>query len=130
MDYEELRNKRNTMNPFANNIGVHIEEIREGYARSTLKVDAPLLNMIGSIHGGCLYTIADATCGSAAGSYGNKVTTVDSSFHFLRAGLDATMIICEANVIKAGKRLIVIEAKITDQNAILLSEGIFTFAVI
>ena len=130
MDFEELRNKRNTMNPFANNTGVYIEEIREGYARSTLKVDAPLLNIIGSIHGGCLYTMADATSGSASASYGNKTTTVDSSFHFLRAGIDATKLTCEANVIKAGKRLQVIEAKVTDQNNVLLAEGIFTFAVI
>jgi len=130
MDYEELRNKRNTMNPFPNNMGVYIEEISKGYARSTLKVDAPLLNIIGSIHGGCLYTMADATCGTAASSFGDKTTTVDSSFHFLRAGLDATVITCEANVIKAGRRLHVIEARIKDQNDVLLAEGIFTFAVI
>ena len=76
MDYEALRRIRNEQNSFGNLVGVRIEEIREGYARSVLDVRADLSNPIGSLHGGVLFTIADITGGSAAVSHGEQVTTV------------------------------------------------------
>lgn len=59
MDYEKLREVRNEQNVFGDLAGVRIVEIREGYARTELEVRPELLNPIGSLHGGCLFTMAE-----------------------------------------------------------------------
>lgn len=45
------------------------------------------MNPIGTVHGGCLFTLADAVCGIAASSLGGICTTVNSNIQFLNAGL-------------------------------------------
>ena len=79
MDYEKIRKLRNDHNYFARMFGLEVTRIEEGRAESRVRVTDQLYNPIGSIHGGCLYTIADVTCGAAVASYGIKATTMQSS---------------------------------------------------
>ena len=127
MDYEALRRIRNEQNSFGNLVGVRIEEIREGYARSALDVRADLSNPIGSLHGGVLFTIADITGGSAAVSHGEQVTTVDADIRYLRPGIGVQRIVCEAEEIKKGKTLFVYRIDVRDQDGTLLTAGTFTY---
>ncbi|HIZ74798.1 MAG TPA: PaaI family thioesterase [Candidatus Mediterraneibacter stercoravium] len=127
MDYEALRRIRNEQNSFGNLVGVRIEEIREGYARSVLDVRADLSNPIGSLHGGVLFTIADITGGSAAVSHGEQVTTVDADIRYLRPGIGVKRIVCEAEEIKKGKTLFVYRIDVRDQDGTLLTAGTFTY---
>ena len=127
MDYEALRRIRNEQNSFGNLVGVRIEEIREGYARSVLDVRADLSNPIGSLHGGVLFTIADITGGSAAVSHGEQVTTVDADIRYLRPGIGVKRIVCEAEEIKKGKTLFVYRIDERDQDGTLLTAGTFTY---
>ena len=69
MDYEKLKSFRNINNNFAKLLGIELTELSNGYAKAEMKVTKELLNPIGSIHGGCLYTIADIAGGAAASSY-------------------------------------------------------------
>lgn len=127
MDYEALRRIRNEQNSFGNLVGVRIEEIREGYARSVLDVRADLSNPIGSLHGGALFTIADITGGSASVSHGEQVTTVDADIRYLRPGIGVKRIVCEAEEIKKGKTLFVYRIDVRDQDGTLLTAGTFTY---
>ena len=94
MDYEKLKSFRNINNNFAKLLGIELTELSNGYAKAEMKVTKELLNPIGSIHGGCLYTIADIAGGAAASSYGIHVTTIDGNFHYLRAGLNTKKTLC------------------------------------
>lgn len=127
MNYEKILLYRNKHNAFANYIGLRVTEIKEGYARSEMPITEKHYNPIGSVHGGCLFTIADVTCGAAASSYGYNVTTVDSHIHYLRAGLNTTHLYGEAKEIKHGKKILVYEITVKDQNQVLLANAIFTF---
>ena len=129
MDYEKLIKTRNSTNYFANMIDLRIIEIKKGYARTVIDpVTKTHLNPINSVHGGCLFTIADVTAGSAASSYGIQVTTLDSHFNFLRPGLHTTKLTGEATELKHGKNISVYSVQIKDQDATILAEGTFTFA--
>lgn len=103
MDYEKLRELRNEQNVFGDLAGVRIVEIREGYARTELEVRPELLNPIGSLHGGCLFTMADITGGSAAVSHGDQVTTADADIRYLRPGINVKKLTAESREIKKGK---------------------------
>lgn len=127
MDYEKLRELRNSTNHFARRLGLTITAIRDGEAEAELPVTSDCLNPGGSVHGGCLFTLADVAGGAAASSCGMHITTVDSSFHFLRAGLQTSHLTGKARAIKRGKRLLVYEVTVYDDQDSLLAQGIFTY---
>lgn len=127
MDYEYLRKVRNQKNAFRNLVGVKIVEIREGYARTELEIRPQLLNPIGSVHGGVLFTMIDITGGSAAVSHGDNVTTVDADIRYLRPGIGMKKIVCEAEEIKCGKRLLVYRLDVMDERKQILATGTATY---
>ena len=124
--YQKMVEYRNKHNKFAIENGIFIILIREGYAEVELEVQPHHLNPIGSVHGGCLFTLADACCISAATSYGMKVTTMDATFHFLRPGLNSTKLLAKGQVIKHGRQVNVVRADIYDQDEVLLATGTFS----
>ena len=127
MNYQEFMEHRNSINRFARHVHCRLTEVREGYAKAQTLIDEDSVNPVGSVHGGCIYTTADVACGAAAASYGQPVTTVDSSFSFMRAGLGIRSMTGEAEVIKRGKKLLFVRASIRDDKGTELAEGMFTF---
>jgi acyl-CoA thioesterase len=126
MTYQEIMDLRNRSNFFAIKQGIKVTELNEGYAVVHVKITDELQNPTHSVHGGLLFTLCDVACGSAASSYGIQITTVDSSFHYLRAALNVSELFAEAREIKHGRRVMVFEADVTDSEDTLYCRGIFT----
>lgn len=126
MTYQEIMDLRNRTNFFAIKQGIKVTELNEGYAVVHVKITDELQNPTHSVHGGLLFTLCDVACGSAASSYGIQITTVDSSFHYLRAALNVSELFAEAQEIKHGRRVMVFEADVTDSEGTLYCRGIFT----
>lgn len=127
MDFEKLLHYRNSKNIFANLLGIKLTKIDLGSAEAAVQISENHLNPINSIHGGCLFTIADVAAAAAASSHGLAVTTLNTDFHFLCAGLNCTQITATAHEIKYGKRVMVYSSSVYNQDGTLLAEGIFTF---
>lgn len=127
MDFNEMKDYRNNRNEFGKTLGIVIRDIQEGRSEVTMDIKETMLNPIGSIHGGCLFTIADTAAGAAASSYGYNITTADSSFYYLRAGIGTRSLKASARVIKHGKRLTVVHVEVADQDGKELAEGTFSF---
>lgn len=128
MDYQKIIDVRNETNLFAKHIGLFITEMKEGYAVCRMKIHPEHLNPVHAVHGGVLFTIADVTGGAAASSYGYHIVTANSDFHFLNAGLNATEIYATGTKIKIGKRLMIFDVSVFDQDDNLLCKGTFTYA--
>lgn len=126
MTFEEIRELRNRTNPFANGLGMVVTEIKEGYARVEVPIQESMENAAHSVHGGLMYTLCDAACGAAAASYQYKVTTVDSSFHYLRPAIECKMLYAVAKEVKHGKRIMVYDVELFDETDKLLCKGIFS----
>lgn len=126
MDYQKVVAERNAVNKFPVSNGITLVEMSEGYARAVLVVTGNHTNPIGSVHGGCLFTLADVAAGAAAASYGEKITTADASYHYLRPALDLERIYAEACVIKRGRRLITVEVNVMSEKQDVLGRAIFT----
>lgn len=127
MDYKKFIENRKNASPFGNLVGLEIKEVNEGYAYMELKVTDKLLNPIGTVHGGCLFTLADTTGGTAAASHGCYVTTVDANIHYMRPGTPGSTLCCEARELRAGEHLMVYDVTIKNNKGLLLAEGIFTY---
>ena len=112
---------------FGSMIGLHNTNAGRGFAEAELPIRPEFINLQGTIHGGIFLTLADVTGGTAACSYGKIVATVDNSYHFLRAGKDVKLLRAKARTIKAGKRIMVFDVTVSDQDGTLLGEGMFSY---
>ncbi|HIV34430.1 MAG TPA: PaaI family thioesterase [Candidatus Blautia intestinigallinarum] len=127
MDYEKLIQFRDEGNHFTRKLGIQTVEIREGYAKVKLAVEKDHTNFLGSVHGGCLFSIADSVAGAAASSYGDYSTTVNASINYLVPALQVKELTGEARVIKHGKRISVFQVQIRNDEGKLLVQGEFTY---
>ncbi len=131
MDFEELLKRRNSKNSFGRLAGVKGLEIGDGWSRAMAEVTENSMNPVGSIHGGLLMTLADVACGGAASSRGNTVVTVNSNFHFLRRGTEnMTALYAEARECKRGRRLLVFNVTVSDQEGTELVQGTVTYMIL
>ena len=63
--------------------GIEILEVREGYAKTHLKVEDKHLNGNNVVMGGCIYTMADFTFALAANCGESESITLNSSIVFM-----------------------------------------------
>lgn len=127
MDFEKLKEFRNTNNPFCQRLGISVEEIGPGYARITKQVTQEDLNPAGLAHGGVYFTMADTASGVACASHGYYGVTVNANYNYLKSGKCGDTLIAEAAETKAGRTLCVYDVRVTDQNGTLLGTGTFTY---
>lgn len=113
---------------FREKIGIETLERRPGYAKCEIKIEPWHLNVLGVIHGGVLFSLADTVSGTAAAASGEyRVTTVNGSINYLRAGKNTSKITAEAVEIKNGRTFSVCDSKIYDDKGVLLATTTMTF---
>lgn len=119
--------ERNSENDFTLRMGIWIVEVKPGYARLEMDVKEWHYNLLGSIHGGVLFTLADNAGGVAAASHGVKMTTISSNFNFLAPGLKTSRLYAIAKEIKKGKHICVYDIGVFNDVDKLLAQGGFSY---
>lgn len=127
MDFQKITEYRNAHNPAVTRLGIFVQEIGPGYARVTKTVEPEDLNPLNVPHGGIYFSMADTACGSAMASHGHMAVTMNASYHFFRSANLGDVLTAEATEVKSGKTVCVYEARVSDQNGLLLGTGTFTF---
>ena len=112
---------------FISLLGIEILELAPKSAKGRMMLAAKYCNPYGSMHGGCLYSLADTVCGTLANSKGCEVATADGDLRFLEPAASTRYVYCEALLKKSGRHLITVAAEITDDNGKLLACGTYTF---
>lgn len=112
---------------FANILGIKILEKLDGFCQVEMPITEKSYNAIGTIHGGCLYTLADIASGIAAGISGEAGPTIQGDMYFLRPIMDTEKLVCDANVIKSGRRIRVVEAEIKDDKGVEVARSIMQY---
>ena len=105
---------------FGKFVGVHFLERGEGTCKARLDIRPEHMNPIGTVHGGCLFTLADAVCGIAASSLGGICTTVNSNIQFLNAAFWPKYLIAEAEPKKLGRKIRTFLVEIRDDKDVLI----------
>ncbi len=99
---------------FLRHLGIRLAGLGPGWAESTLEVKPHLGQAEGFVHAGAVATMADHTCGTAAGTLttpGQTVLTVEFKVSLLRPAVGDSLR-CRAEVIRAGSRLVFAEAEV------------------
>jgi uncharacterized protein (TIGR00369 family) len=99
---------------FLQHVGLQLADIGPGWAETWLQVGPHHFQAEGFVHAGMQATMADHTSGAAAGTLiaeDQTVLAVEFKINLLRPALGERLT-CRAEVIKAGRRLIVTEARV------------------
>lgn len=120
--------------PVATLLGMEIAHVDPGRAVFALEPGEHLYNPIGSVHGGMLTTLLDSALGCAVHSTleaGVAYTTVDLSVTFLRPVTRETgRLICEADVVHAGRKIATARAQIVDGEGRLYATATTTCVIL
>lgn len=125
--YEELQEE--LVSPFSHVVGMEPIEIGNGEARVKLAMRELLQNRHRNMHGGALFSLVDVTMGLACSSshgFDQNSVTLEAKINYIR-GVEAGIIICHAKVLHAGRRTLVVEADV-HQDDKLVAKAQATFA--
>lgn len=126
--FKRLVEYRNSgINRFASYINIEITEIGLGWAQGEITLKEYHGNPIGSVHGGCLFSLADSVGGAAAVSRRRAVTTINSSINYMSAAMNTKKIYATAKELKAGRQTCVYDVIITDDNKRPLVHATMTY---
>ena len=129
--YEELKNIFNSQE-FLSFVGMKLEHIERGRAVISCENKKEFSQYLGYMHGGMITSIADTAGGQAAATIiedGQKIVTSELKIHFLKP-ITVKKVIAEGIVISSGKKLIIVESDIKDEEENLLAKMIATMYVI
>lgn len=100
--------------------GVDIEEVKEKYARCSLKLDDRHKNATGHVMGGAIYTIADFTFAVATNFRQPVTVTAVSQISYMGSPKGDTLY-AESKLLKDGKRNCFYEIQVTDNLGTLVA---------
>lgn len=111
--------------------GMTLEHVAEGEVDVALVAGAEHLNLMGTVHGGVLATLADTATGLAYRTVlepGTTFTTIQLQVTYLAAGR-AGWIVARGRVVKRGRRTGYAEANVVDAEDRLLARATALLAV-
>ncbi len=120
---------------FIQALGIQMTDVGPGWCETTLTLEPRHLQQDGFAHAGLVATMADHTSGAAAGSLvaaNEMILTVEYKINLLRPGVGESLF-SRAEVIRAGKRIIVTESAVyanRGDERKLIAKGIFTLSVL
>lgn len=89
---------------FARHIGVEPLEYGGGRARARMAIEKHHLNSAGTVHGGVIFSLADAVFSVASNSHGTLAMAINVSISFFKAVTGGTLV-AEAEEISLNPRL-------------------------
>jgi uncharacterized protein (TIGR00369 family) len=120
--------------PAGQTTGIVPVEVGDGWARFELEPAEWHYNVIGSVHGGILSTLADTGLGCAVHTKlpaGTGYTSLDLTIKFTRvATVDSGVLTCEGTVVTIGRRTATAQARITDSAGRVIAHAVTTCLLI
>lgn len=127
---DEIRKKLNSI-PYVQFLDIKLEEIAIGTATLSLEIADHLKRNNGIAHGGAIASLIDTATAFATLSVlkpNQHSTTVDLMIHFLRP-LNGGKATASAEVVRAGRRLIVVSARVSDVGGNLAATALSTYII-
>lgn len=109
---------------FAQEAGIELIEASKGTARVSMKIEDKHRNSHGTVHGGALFTLADAAFAIASNSHGIPAAAINAHISYMQAAKDG-ILFAEASEFALNHKLATYTVSITDDmgNRIAVFQG-------
>ena len=99
---------------FARENGIRVTEVRVGFARAEMTVEARHLNAVGILQGGALFTLADLAFAAASNSHGVVAVACQADVTYFKA-VRSGKLTATAEEISRTRRLSTCLIRVTDE---------------
>jgi uncharacterized protein (TIGR00369 family) len=116
---------------FAELVGTEVSSAEKGRAAVSLEAEERHLNPSGTVHGGAISTLIDASMAEALNTMteqGEQPFTIQITVNYMKPGKPGTLT-STAQVRKGGERITIVEAEVVQENedeVIALATGTYT----
>ncbi len=105
-------------------LGIEIEEIKEGYAKVSLKIEDKHLNGVNITQGGVVFTLADYALAVASNAKENtSALTTNITINYFKSTTSKDKLTAQAHEISKSKRLSTYDIEIFDQNKKIIAKA-------
>ena len=102
-------------------VGIEIDDVAPGWARTRLVIGPQHLNGVGIAQGGALFTLADYAFGVAGNCGDEEVVAIEVAMSFLKPCHPGSTVYAEAKELSRSKRLVSYDIPITNQDGVLIA---------
>ena len=116
-------------------LGIEFAEMGPGHAVLSMPVREQAFNSTGNVHGGAIATLIDVAAGTAAalgsGFEPGKQSLVTADLHVRYLGRPhGDVVYARAEMLKAGRQLIVVECRVTDGDERTIASADFSMMIV
>lgn len=90
---------------FREMLDINVLEVKDGYAKLSLKITKNHTNSLGATHGGAIFALADCAFAEAANYGENVAVAIQVSINYLRPTSEGDILTAEATRASDGKTL-------------------------
>ena len=107
---------------FARSIGIRMIAVGRGTARCELELSERHLNAAGTVHGGVIFSLADAAFAAASNSHGTLAVAIEASISYFTAR-DSGVLSAEAREVSLNPRLATYAIEVRDGQGVGADSG-------
>ncbi len=124
MNLEELKTFVSNNDRFAKNNDIELLEVKNGYAKTSMRIKEKHLNAANVVHGGAIFTLADFAFGVASNTDGYLALAVNVSISFINSVSSGTLF-AVAEKVESSKHLASYRVDISDDkgNIVAIFQG-------
>lgn len=115
--------RRIASDPFADRLGIELEELGPGYSRVSMTLRPDMVNFHGITHGAVIFALVDAAFAAASNSHGQIALALDMSISFLAATRPGQRLVAEAHEENLGRRTALYHMTVRDESGRLIASS-------
>jgi acyl-CoA thioesterase len=106
-------------------LGIKVLEVKEGYAKMSMKVGKEHTNFVGFTHGGVIFALADCAFAEVTNFGDRKAVAVQVSINFIKPTSEGDTLTAEASLASEGKTFLLYDVAVTkDDKLVALFTGL------
>lgn len=121
----------NTQNPFWSFLGMELLDIRKGWAQVRLPFKKDIVQSLGVVHGGAIFSMADSAGAMAVLGMVNKneyCMTLEMKINYMKS-FESGAIVAEARCVNKGRRIGVSEVKVKNDAGDIIAQALATYMI-
>ncbi len=117
---------------FSDFLNIEFLELDDEHAKARMPLKKELANNIHSLHGGITASVIDSVSGNLASSSEIMTPTNNMSIYYFKPIIvdDGKFVYAEARVVKRGKKIIVVDCEIYDDDYKLAAKATTSFSAV
>jgi acyl-CoA thioesterase len=108
--------------PFGRLLGIKVDKVEPGYAKTRVKVKGEFQNFSRYVHGGLIFSLADQAFAAASNSFGSLALALHMGINYLSPPAVEDELIAEACQVHLGKKISVYRIAVKNSSGKLIAD--------